>query len=338
MANYTTSADLLDDILFRAGEPTDTSSDYYAAAIRYLNRAYQGIWRGGGELLPDVYEHWWWMQQYENGVLTLLPVFDDGTVIVTNGNATITFSSAPQRNSANISVEGWHFKADTHADVFIITTHTSGATSATLDSIYTGSTNTTAAFKAFRIDYQLASNVLELKSPMRAYQGSVSGNQIEMVPDDILRSKWPLEQIGSGVPVNYARIARAAAPLTSTPLLHTVRFSHYGGTADTELMRIDYDFIASQTDLADDTAEPSVPREYRKILADWALFFLLQDKEDTKAPQAFQLAAAGLRQMALENRCAQVKQGTRGRIYPRQSDRNRSKGPLRTETGLLITG
>ena len=338
MANYTTSADLLDDILFRAGEPTDTSSDYYAAAIRYLNRAYQGIWRGGGELLPDMYEQWWWMQQYENGVLTLLPVFDNGTVLVTNNSTGITFSSAPQRNSANISVEGWHFKVNDHADVFIIVSHTAGATGATLDSVYTSDTDTAASFKTFRLDYQLASSVLELKGPMRAFQGSLSGNKIEMVSDDELRHKWPLEQAGSGVPVNYARIARAAAPLTTTPLLQTVRFSHYGGTADTELMRIDYDYIASQTDLADDTGEPSVPREYRKILADWALFFLLQDKEDNKAQQVFQLAAAGLRQMALENRCAQVRQGTRGRVYPRQADRSRVKGPLRTETGLLITG
>ena len=43
MANYTTSADLVTDILFRSNEPTDGTSDFDSIALQYLNRAYQGL-------------------------------------------------------------------------------------------------------------------------------------------------------------------------------------------------------------------------------------------------------------------------------------------------------
>lgn len=336
MANYTTSADLVNDVLFRAGEPDDTTSDFYDQAIRYLNRAYQALWRGGGELSPDISEQWWWLTKYGNGTLTLLPVEDDGTVIVTNGSAGITFSAIPTRVIAgvvtNVSLQTWHFKVDNHADVFRINTHASGLQTATLDSVYTGTTDTAAGYRAFKLDYTLASDVLEITSPMRAFQGGIDGgNIIELVAPSVLSEKWPLEQIQPGVPKNYAKIA-----LDDTPL-QVVRFSHYGGTSDTELIRIDYDYIYKPADIADDASEIALPREYRKVLCDWALSFLLKDKEDDRYAAIVGLAQAGLRQMELENRRRQVRQGSQGRIFPRAGSRLNARGPLRTSSGLLIT-
>lgn len=334
MANYTFLSDLIDDVLFRAGEneqaATTAGSDYYNAIIRYLNRAYQAVCVGGGELLPDVSEQWWWLKQYGNGVLTLLPVFDNGTAALTNGSATITFSSAPQRSSSNISVQDYHFKADNHPDVFRITAHTVGNTGATIDSIYTGPTDTAAAFRAFKLDYTLASNVMELDSPMYAFQGGLRGNRIELAAEEVLREKWPLEQAQVGVPQNFSLIAISSGS-------RIVRFSHYGGAADTELMRIDYSYLARPADLTDAASEPAMPREFRKLLADWALFYVFQDKEDSRAQDAYTLAAGGLRSMAAENqRRAKRQSRSFGRIHPRQVDRARIKGPLRTTSGLII--
>ena len=82
MANYTFSSDLVNDILFRAGEPIDGTSDFDSVALQYLNRAYQSVWSGGSEILPQINEQWWWLRKDDQGVLTLNPVIDTGTVLV----------------------------------------------------------------------------------------------------------------------------------------------------------------------------------------------------------------------------------------------------------------
>src|SRR5690348_10306379 len=95
MANYSTSSDILQAALFEAGEPTDGTSEYQAAALRLLNRAYQAIWMGGAELDPTCNEEWLWLQSSTPGVLTIYPVVTTLTAVVTNFSTSIVFSSAP---------------------------------------------------------------------------------------------------------------------------------------------------------------------------------------------------------------------------------------------------
>lgn len=321
MANYTTGTDLVTDILFRANEPTDGTSDFDSVALQYLNRAYQGIWSGGSELVPEVMEVWWWLRKDDQGVLTLDPVTDTGTVSVTNNSASITFSSAPAASQA-----GFHLKVDSHADVFIISSHTAAAVDATLESVYTGTTDTTASFKAMHLDYDLASDLLYLNSPFIAFQDS--REEIPVIPLDTMRAKWPLNEVGSGVPRNAAFIGE-----------RKVRFSHYGGTSSIDLIKIDYEYTHEPTDLLDSSAEPLVPRQYRKILTDWATAYLLADKDDDKASAFLRVAATGLQAMARENRKRMnLAAGTEtfGRIFPRQQELKNLEGPLRTESGLII--
>lgn len=334
MANYTYVSDLVDDVLFRAGEnenaATTSGSDYYNAVLRYLNRAYQAIWTGGGELLPDISEQWWWLKKYGSGVITLLPVFDTGTVNVANNSSSINFSTVPQRSGSNIQVQNYHLKIDNHPDVFRLQIHVTGNTTATLDSSYTGPTDPAASFRCYKLDYTLATDVLELDSPMFAYQSHASGNRIELMAEDYMRDKWPIEQAQVGVPQNFALIGQSSGA-------RRVRFSHYGGTSDTELIRIDYNYLARPADLTDITAEPDMPREWRKLLADWALLFVLQDKEDDKQQDVLTLAAGGLRAMAMDNqRRAKRQSRAFGRLYPRPQSREARKGPLRTSSGLII--
>jgi len=321
MAQYTTSADLVEDILWRGGEKTDGTSDYDAKALTYLNRAYQGIWSGGSELDPNVQEVWWWLRKDDQGVLTLNPKITTGTVSVTNNSASITFSSGPTP-----SVAGRHVKIDDHPDVFIISAHTATETGATLESVYTGPTDGTASYKVVQLDYTLASDVLYLSAPMFAYQDG--RKDIEHIELSELRRKWPLNEVGSGVPAEFAMLTQQA-----------VRFSHSGGTESTDLIKVDYEYAAEPSDLADDSAAPLVPRQYRKILADWGLAFLLVDKDDSRAGDALALAKSGIVAMAKENRRRLVRMGggNFGKITPRQGDLGRMRGPLRTESGLIIT-
>jgi len=319
MANYTTSADLLDDILFRAREPTDGTSDLNTQAIVHLNRAYQGIWSGGSELDPNIHEKWWWLRKDDQGVLTLNPVHDTGTISVTNNSTTATFSSAPDDSMA-----GRHFKVDDHADVFIITAHTAATVGATLDSVYTGTTNTAASYRAMQLDYDLATDVLHLRAPIVAHQDG--RHDIDLIDLERLKRRWPLNELSSGVPRDCAMIGQKK-----------VRFSHYGGTSSTDFIRLDYEYTKEPSDLADDTVEPLVPRQYRKILADWALAFVLEDKSDDKAEKAILLAQQGLRAMAKEHRRVMMF-GSQdfAKIRPRQRDLEASIAPLRTESGNIV--
>src|SRR3970282_2451632 len=155
MSNYTHSQDLVTDILFLNGEPTDGRSDFDAIALQYLNRGYEIIWTGGAELDPSLNEKWRWVRKNPPGVLTLEPRIVTGTVSVTKGNTAITFSVAPDP-AIQATVTGWFFRVDnSNGDVFRIATNTSGATSAVLDSRYTGSTATAASYQLFQLEYTL---------------------------------------------------------------------------------------------------------------------------------------------------------------------------------------
>ena len=322
MANYTTSQDLVNDILKRAHEPSDGTSDFDSDVVEYLNRAYLGMLRGGAELDPEIDEDWWWLRADDQGVLTLNPVIDTGTIAVTNNSTSITFSSAPTP-----SVAGRHLKVNDHADVFIVSSHSAGVTSATLESVYTGSTDSAASYRVFQLDYTLASDVLYLSQTMTAFQDGQHG--IIGLELDRLTDKWPRNQAGPGVPKNFSMITDQA-----------VRFSHYGGTSSTDLIKIDYEYMKLPSDLADNSSTPIVPREYRYILADWALSFLFAAKDDAQAGDVAALAQRGMRSMAKDNRRRMLKQGggTFGKITPRLNQVQRNMRPLRTESGLIISG
>lgn len=319
MSNYRYSSDLVDDALFRSGELTDGSSDFEAAALRYLNRAYQGISMGGSELSPDVQEDWWWLRKSPPGVLTLQPIITTGTVAVTNNSTTATFSSAPG------SVAGWFLKVEGHQDVFRISSIVT--TAAVLDAVYTGTTAGTATFQLMKLEYALASDVLRITAPMRAYRADRQ-YEIRGVDMSALDRDWPIALVESGIPDLYAMAGET-----------TVRVNRCGGTSSTDLIRVEYDYLYRPDDLTDSaTEEPVVPRQWRKVLSDWATFWLLMDKNDDRADGVGLLARNTLKAMAMENRhrMGAIGRGQIGHIAPRQDDVTRARGPLRTSSGLII--
>ena len=115
------------------------------------------------------------------------------------------------------------------------------------------------------------------------------------------------------------------------------RFSHNGGLTSVDLIKINCEYVREPIDLADDSSEPVVPRQYRAILADWTLAFLLEHKEDTRAANAITAAGRGLTAMAKENR-RRMMLGTSvyGKIIPRQNQLEMFTHSLRTESGHII--
>lgn len=314
MSNLQYSADILEDILFRAGEAIDGTSDFDAAALRYLNRAYMAICAGGVELDPEIDEVWWWLQSTQPTSLILQPAVTTGTVSCTQNSATATLTAAPASSAI-----GWHFKTDNDADVYRVTNQV--GTTLTLDSVFTGTTGAGKAYRLMQIDYSISASVLKIVSPMQTTRGN--DYIIEGVDRDALARDWPLAQISSGTPSRFAMLSET-----------TLRFNCYADT----LMRVMYDYIQRPTLLTDSpTEEPIIPQEYRHVLSDYALFFILADKEDTKAEGMGMMAKSGLQAMAAEHRRRQVRFGNNfGKINPRQDLMQKSRGPLRTTSGLII--
>lgn len=290
MANYQFSSDLVNDVLFRAGEPTDGTSDFEAPALQYVNRAYQAIWMGGIEIAPEVNEPWWWLFKEANFV-TELPI-SAGTVSVTQNSASITFSSPPAA-----SVVGFWFKVTGTNEIYKVSAHTGGAGAATLDSIYLGATDGAAAYTLFKTDYTLAADVLRLVTPMRLGQTNASGSsytrpgrnyQILGVSNRELDEIAPLSLASAAIPKLFAQTGEAV-----------VRVDSYSSTR----IRVDYQYMQRPADLTDSgSEEPVIPRQYRRLIADVAVMFLMIDKNDDRARAVAALARTGLLGMAQENR------------------------------------
>jgi hypothetical protein len=325
VTTLTTNADIKRDILFRAGEQTDTSSDFDTATLEYMNRAYRDIWMGGGALIEDMNEPWLWLKKDPPGVLTILPVISGGTVSVVNGSVNITFSAVPQDYTGNVSVVGRFFKIDQTPDIFRIATHVSGSLAATIDTVYTGITSGTAPYKVMALEYTLAADMLRVIAPMRIY----AQNKYEVEGVDLisLERDQPLSYIQSGVPTRFALVTE-----------NKVRFNKYGGLSSTELMRIEYDYLqAPVAELADDAGVCLIPLVHRQVLSDIALFYLFLSKSDLRAETIGNQAKAGLRAMAKDNQARRAQMGrTMGGIITRPTKFNRFDRVLRTTSGLIV--
>jgi hypothetical protein len=331
MANYTTAADIIDAILFASGEPTTGTSDYETRALELLNRAHRELCLGGGPFAPEITETWWWFRKATPGVLILEPAIVSLTASITNNSDAVTLSAV-----VNKDLDNWFFKVAGHPDIFRVSDHTSGAATLTLDSVYTGTTNTAAACTLFKAEYSLASDCLTPLSPMRTYRDN--RREIEGVDFDALERDYPLGDIESGVPHCFAvKYQNSGA---SNDGLLTIRLSHYGanGSDSTDIIRADYEYLRRPSDLTNTAGSiPMPPPEYRAILADMATAYLLAEKDDTKSPQYAQAAAEGIRAMARDRRqIMALSSRNMGKINPRIGDLPRNMTPLRTSSGAII--
>lgn len=323
MSHYLSACDLKVDILWRAGEPTDGNSDFDTTALVYLNRVHRAICLGGSELDPAIQEDWWWLRKSPPGVLILQPEYSTGTVTVTNNNVNVTFTNAP-----TFDATGWFLRINTaEGDIFRVGNHDANGAAAALDSVYTGPNASGVTFRLFKLEYDIATDVLRLISPMRIYRAE---RRFEILGVEVLAMDrdYPLALVESGIPDRYAQVQE-----------HTIRFNRSGRTTATDLVRVEYDYLYLPDDLINSTASiPAVPLHWRPVLSDWATFWLLLDKNDNRAEMAGKAATGGLRAMANENRhkIGGTGRGLLGAIQARQDQIIRERGPIRTESGMII--
>lgn len=321
------TSEIVDDVLFRAGEPTDGTSDFDSAALDYVNRAYRAIWVGGGEFVEGMNEPWLWLKKDPPGTLRLSPAYTTGSVTVTANSTSITFSAAPADSQA-----GRFFKVDTFADVFRIVSHTGGAAGATLDAAYTGPSGSGLAFRSMPLEYNLASDVLRLVSPMRIYADNL--NEIEGCDLGALERDFPLSRLSIGAPDRFAMVTEASA----TGGLSKIRVNRLLSLDSTVFARVEYDYLQKPADLTNNpTEEPLVPLEFRQVLADCALYMMYSAKSDARADSVGARARAGLRAMLTYNRTKVAQTGrSTGRIITRPLSNSRFDRALRSTSGFIL--
>ena len=159
MAQFRTSADLLDSILRRAGETTNGNSDLEADALEYLNRIHHTIIAGGNEFDVEVDEPWLWARAKNPMVIELQPKYGTGTVLLTLGSEVGAFSAAPA-----ISLEGYFIQCEGRETIYRIAQHTAASTAFEIDGLYAEATGATQNYKAFKLDYDLVPSHLIIDS------------------------------------------------------------------------------------------------------------------------------------------------------------------------------
>lgn len=307
---------LVDDALFRAGE-IPGSSEWDNKALDYITREYRALCAGASEFLPEHVADWWWMRA--SGVLTILPIYNFGSVSVVQDSDLATFSHLP-----TIDLTGRYIKVNEHPDIFIIQEMNNEV--ATLDSPYTGPTSVVSAYEAAKLTYALNDNVSALLSPIRKFSDNP---QIMGLSPERMDTLFPLgRNTFSGVPQAFCLEDE-----------QTIRFSH-GGRTDGVSMRMEYRYRPAVTDLIyDSTNIPLVPIQFRHVLADMALVYLYMDKNDDRLTVIGTSVRSALGAMVRENKRRLSRTDLNmGRIGPRGSHyghfpRDRL---LRTESGLII--
>lgn len=159
MAQFRTSADIIDSILLRAGEPTGGTSAFESRALEFLNRIHHVIIGGGNEFNIECNEVWPWAKASAPMVLELQPKYNTGTVSLTNGSEAGSFSSAVTDSKAK-----WYLQLNGRAGLFRLASHAAGATAFELDGAYDGETGATLNYKLFKLDYELAPSYITINS------------------------------------------------------------------------------------------------------------------------------------------------------------------------------
>lgn len=316
--------DLKQDVLFRGSEPINGSSAWDEKVIDYLNRVYATLAAGASEFLPEYIEDWWWLR--DEGSMLLDPVWNTGTISLTNGNDEAVLTDPP---SAMLPGE-WRLRVQQHRNVYVVDAFSTP--NITLDQPWVGDTGS-YQFDLMHTKYTLAEgNIASLIGPMVGYEGIEQINGLTPERMDFL---YPLSRLVPGPPLAFS-LENEAKPTVDGSGTVVVRFSH-GGRTDGVKSRVEYRFKPRITPLTDSgDSYPLVPEQWRQILSDMALSILLLDKNDDRSNAIALLARTGLSGMLKENRRRLAKMDEDvGKIFTRQNN-GRVPGRPMTESGLRL--
>lgn len=316
MANSQNSRDLIKGALSLVGEVGDGSSEYHALAESFLNDVYLAVLSGGNEFDPDVGEPWIWARNTTPRNILLRPVYETGSVSLTNGSSSGTFTSTPASSLGSFKYR-W-LKMNDRSSYYLITAHTAGSANFTIDREYIEATGT-LSFKAIPLLYNLGSGILRLVEPMRIYGNSrgfysnpEENGKIYGISLNEFRRQFPIQLINAGVPNRFASQRRNDDEWW-------VELNCYVD----ELTKVDFDCIEIPAGLYDsEDSIPLLPREFRSILKYGTAHFLAMKKEEEeKAKYFFDVTRAKLQAMKKNDQKETTVSGKdKGKLQPRQEE------------------
>lgn len=307
MSLYTTTEDLVQYVEEQSNEASDGTSPFRTTALSLINRAHKAIFAGGVELNDDGegptifnFAKATYPQQ-----LMLLPK-EEGEVAAIQDSTTITFSVAP-----TLSLEGYHIRIGTDADVYRIVSHTANVDTATLDSAYAGETDT-YEYDAFKLVYNLT-GVIMLMGEFQTSGQSYNGNdrpEIVVTGKTTLNEKCPLNMAYEGMP--YMAAILKLDPNSGDV---TLQFNAY----PEQRQRISIDYIPVPEDLDLEGSDPLLPKHHRLLLAELALYYYQVALDDDRAAIHLQNAKTMYRALVRENASfEEVANGKYGQLLPNQ--------------------
>lgn len=206
MAQFRTTADLVDAVLNRSGETTSGTSPYEADALTYLNKIHSSLVGGGLVFDVTVDDDWEWAKSRHPYTIELQPKHNTGTITLTQGSDAGTFSSAP-----SASLEGWFLRESGNSTLYRIIQHTAASTAFEIDAFYVGTTGASKSYEAFKLDYQVL--------PSHIYIESGINDRIDFVrtgSTEVNANITPGAYTPSALATHVAAVIQAAAGGTST--------------------------------------------------------------------------------------------------------------------------
>jgi len=164
LAQFRTTADIMDLALSNAGEVTNGNSPYEAELLNKLNRVHFSLVAGGTVALGkdatvEINETWPWAKAKRPLILELQPKIDSGSVTLTLGAESGSFSLAP-----SVSVEGWYLQVTGSEGMYRIASHSAAATAFELDAAWPLASAAGSTFTLFKLDYQLVPDFIVVDS------------------------------------------------------------------------------------------------------------------------------------------------------------------------------
>jgi hypothetical protein len=170
LAQFRSTADILDLALIKAGEVTNGNSAYEIQALDYLNRVHLALVAGGTIPLGkdqtiQIDEVWPWSRAKSPTIIELQPKYTTGSITLTQGSEAGVFSAAPAA-----SLKGYHFKVDGRSEWFKIGAHTAASTDFELDSAYPDDSGSGLTYIAVKLDYDIVPEFITVNTGNNKFQ------------------------------------------------------------------------------------------------------------------------------------------------------------------------
>lgn len=237
---------------------------------RDINIAYEDI---------IAYRNWWWNRSVTT--LQLPAVIESGTITVTSGSTSITFSSAPTPSVAN-----YKMKFAGSNEVYTIATHTALSTSATLNIAYIGDTASGVTYTLWKDYVQLPTDCKETFIVQHAYLDQ------------------PMEAVGLS---DFRRLVKQDPDREGVPLYYTTddfdssgkrKLRYWPAVSDVKI-NLDVDYMMNITPLEADGDEPSMPINDRTVLFYYACSSAWgRERNDEQSAKYFNLGEKKKAEMA----------------------------------------